>query len=77
MHEVRSQGCRQAYVQTCSDIHSSALMRKCELTGTSKKLGDLGGSKGGTDCDGYEGQVRMLRPRKRAKTVNIKADLLK
>ena len=57
-----SQACRHAYVQTCTGIHC---MRKSKLTGTSKKLGDLGVSKGGTSCDGYEEQVTIVLPREK------------
>ena len=37
------------------------MCRGCEPTGTSQKLRDLGGCKSGTDCDGNEEKVGMVR----------------
>ena len=40
---------------TCIRVVEDCVMGNgCEPIGTSEKLGDLGGSKGGTDCDGHE-----------------------
>ena len=40
------------------------MRNECEPTGTCEKLGDLGGSKGGTDCDGNEKEkAGMVRTR--------------